>query len=65
MGITSLHGLYSTAGSGFDYRTLMDLLKGESNVKIDSSVKLGLKRYVKGQLKKHGDWGIHPVFEEL
>lgn len=57
MGIASLNSLHSTAGSGIDYKEIMDYLRyGESNRTISTSMQLGVKKYVKGQLKRHGDW---------
>ena len=53
-----------------EYKEMMDYLKfGESNKtntgKMSNDLQLGMKRYVKGQLKRHGDWQIHPVFQQL
>ena len=71
MGIASRNSLHSTAGSGIDFKEIMEYLKfGDSDNSnktrtISIDMQLGVKKYVKGQLKKHGDWFIHPVFSEL
>lgn len=56
--------LHQTAGSSLDFEQIVGFLNGESS-SIDEKVQLGIKKYWKGKIVKHGDWSIHPVFRQM